>query len=178
MLFQLARDVRDKVKNEKAAAGCLSHIKETFLKSAPSDDKTKESVVELQLAGPEAKYVLGRLANHMQSKTKEVKINESNIEHIFPQNPDEKDWPNKKDLVQYLWHIGNLTILGKRLNRAAANKDFATKRTEHYLKSEVTMTTMLAKRFTDWNQDTIRIRAEALAPLIIEVWNFDNPSRV
>ena len=53
-----------------------------------------------------------QLANSKQSATKEVAMNESNLEHIYPINATTSEWPNKVDLDPYVWRIGNLTILG------------------------------------------------------------------
>jgi hypothetical protein len=178
VLFKLALEVRQRMTDPKAAASCLAYIKETLVASAPSDKRIAESIPELILGSQEAKYLLGRLATHMQTKTKEIEINESNIEHIFPQNPDETQWPNKKDLTKLLWHIGNLTILGKRLNREAANKSFATKKAGHYIKSELIMTQRLAKEFDAWDAAAMEKRAATLTGEVLEIWNFDNPSRV
>lgn len=33
----------------------------------------------------------------------------------------------------------------------------------------------VAKTYKTWDKDTIVDRAKRLAPLVIEVWNFDNP---
>ena len=85
---------------------------------------------------------------------------------------------NADELDPYLWHIGNLTVLGQRLNRDAANRGFAHKRAEYYQKSELTMTQQLSKSYAKWDKAAVERRARELAPLVVEVWNFDNPSRV
>jgi len=124
---------------------------------------------------------LGRLANHLQSRTKETKINDSNIEHIYPQSPKEIEWGgrgNQETLSQYLWHIGNLTMLGRRLNREAANSEFEIKRRHYEGKSELLMAKEIAKSYDKWDENTIKDRAKRLAKLAVEVWDFDNPSRV
>jgi hypothetical protein len=36
----------------------------------------------------------------------------------------------------------------------------------------------IAKKYVKWGKDAIEKRAESLGPLITEVWDFDNPSRV
>jgi hypothetical protein len=69
-------------------------------------------------------------------------------------------------------------MLGERLNRDAGNKEYAVK-AQHYSKnSELEMAQEIGKTYKEWNKDTIIDRAKRLAPLVIEVWNFDNPSRV
>jgi hypothetical protein len=40
------------------------------------------------------------------------------------------------------------------------------------------MTAEVAKNYTEWNESTILDRAKKLAKLVVQVWSFDNPSRV
>jgi hypothetical protein len=75
VLFKLAREVRERMTDPKATTSCLSYIKETLVGSAPTDERIMQSVLDLILTSQEAKYVLGRLATYMQTKTKEIAIN-------------------------------------------------------------------------------------------------------
>lgn len=179
VLFKLARDIRSKmaVDPKQQAKACLTHIKDTLTKNAPSDDQIKAALPELLLSNDEAKYVLSRLASRMQTNTKEVKIDEANLEHIFPKNPA-KEWKDPEALEPLLWHIGNLTMLGERLNRDAGNQEFSVKRAHYAKNSELQMAQQIAKEYKDWDSTAIQDRAKKLAPLVIEVWNFNNPSRV
>ncbi len=187
VLYKLARAVREKMvlKNgddpKQKAKQCLAHIKETLANNAPSDEQVKVSTAELFLANDEAKYLLSRLANRMQTKTKEVAVDEANLEHIFPKNPKDNEWggqAGQEQLEPYLWHVGNLTMLGERLNRAAQNSEYAIKKTHYELKSELEMAQAIAKTYNDWNVASIEDRAKKFVPLVLEIWNFDNPSRV
>jgi hypothetical protein len=51
------------------------------------------------------------------------------IEHIYPQNPRDRDTPSgrahMKSMAEYLHHLGNLTVLPIRDNRAFQNVQFA-----------------------------------------------------
>jgi hypothetical protein len=188
LLFDLAREVRSKfvTKNGEpvdpgTSKRCAAIIKEVLSKNAPVDSAIIAKVPDLILDAGDAKYVVTRLARYMQSKTKEITLNESNLEHIFPQNPDEQEWGgkvNQEKLEPYLWHIGNLTIYGKRLNREAANKEFPIKREQYESKSEIEMTLAIARDYRVWDEMTIKDRATKLAKKVAEVWDFDNPSRV
>jgi hypothetical protein len=40
------------------------------------------------------------------------------------------------------------------------------------------MARAIAKEYKTWDRSTIEKRAKKLAPLLMSVWNFDNPSRV
>ena len=130
----------------KQAKAVLAHIKDTLKKNAPSDDQIRAAVAELILSNDEAKYMLSRLASRMQTNTKEVKIDEANLEHIFPKNPA-KEWKDLETMEPLLWHVGNLTMLGERLNRDAGNKEFSVKRAHYAKNSELEMAQDVAKTY-------------------------------
>jgi hypothetical protein len=159
----------------------MAHIKEQLIKNAPQDPNVKSSVGTLVLSPEDAKYVLRRLAIRMETNTKEISIKETNLEHIFPKNPEENEWggPANHEILQpLLWHIGNLTVFGKRLNKKAANGEFAAKKELYEKASELEMAKEIARDYKEWNKLSIEERAQKLAPRVVEVWNFDNPSRV
>lgn len=190
LLFELARDVRTRLTEEtsisteegkklnpRAQAKCMAHLRSSLEKHSPSDEKVAVSMNDLTLTSDQATYVVSRLANRMQSDTKEVRINEANLEHIFPRKPNH-EWLEPEKLEPYLWHIGNLTMLGDRLNGDAANRSFQFKK-DHYRKnSELKMAQQVATKYDDWNEASIKDRAKKLTSLVLEIWKFDNPSRV
>lgn len=187
IFYALARSVRENTqaakdeKGEKGKAAIIKAartlIKETLVKNAPSDDQIKASVGELILDQEEAKYLVQRLATFMQTKTKEIAIDEANLEHIFPKKPS-TEWPNTEELEPLLWHLGNLTMLGERLNTAAASKGFKNKCEHHYKVSELTMAQEIAANFDKWDSNTVEARAKSLGTAITQVWSFENSSRV
>jgi len=87
VLFTLAREVRNKLARKETSQNCVKHIKDALVKNAPADDQVKRSAETLFVSPDDAKYLLGRLALHMESATKELRPNEVNVEHIFPKNP-------------------------------------------------------------------------------------------
>jgi hypothetical protein len=196
VLFALARGVREQLsgKNTATAKGsawgvpstavirqCLAMVKTTLKGAAPTDDAVSSAMSHLILDNDDAKYLLSRLAGYMQTSTKEVKIDEANLEHVFPQNAKDADWGGKSSvekLEQYTWHVGNLTMLGERLNREAGNKSFAIKRAHYSAKSELRMAKLVGQH-AKWDIQEIETRAKSqLAPIAVKVWSFDNPSRV
>lgn len=186
LLFRLAREVRAMVSDssdEKASANCASHAKRTLAAHAPADEASRTGAESLNFDedASHAKYVVARLAEYIQSPTKEVGLKEANLEHIYPISPKSDEWggeANQALLNEYLWHLGNLTIYGTRLNRVAGNAEFSVKRKQYEEKSSVKMTLDVAKSFANWDRDAIITRAKALAKKVVEVWSFDNPSRV
>jgi len=173
--FSLARAIRTESKDK-----IVPLIKKTLVQKAPSNKQLEALKLDgdnFLLEQQDAIYVLSRLANKMQSQTKEIALNESNLEHIFPKNPS-ADWTNSADLEPYLWHLGNLTMLGKRLNTNVGNSGFAKKREYYEKNSELEMAKQLAKDYKSWDLANIYKRTKQLMPLVLQVWDFDNPSRV
>lgn len=179
VFFKLARDVRSKMAGDsKNAKNVLSEVKKALVSNAPTDGQVKESIKKLVLDPEEATYLLSRIARYLQTGTKELALGESNLEHIFPKKPS-SEWTatETEELEPYLWHIGNLTVLGTRLNTSAASKGYKSKVSE-YKKSELVMAQELAKNFGAWNKKAVETRAESFSKSITDIWNFDNPSRV
>jgi hypothetical protein len=188
VLFELARTVRAKMdvpdKDKPAATKtCLAHIKDVLVKNAPSNEDTEKAAAKVvfEKDPSTAGYVLGRIANLIQSPTKEVVVDEVNVEHIYPRSPKKDEWGGKKNqdvLRPYTWHIGNLTIYGKRINNRSGNEEFSVKRDDYEKKSSVLMTNNIAKYYKDWDDNSIIKRAEYLAKQAVAIWDFDNTSRV
>lgn len=177
LLFSQARWLREQMRDTSKESKYMNAIKDELKKKAPSDDKVKASLADLVVSSDEATYILTRIANHLQSNTKEIKVNEANVEHIFPRRPSD-EWNNKDALERFLWHIGNLTMLGTRLNDGVGNRGFAFKRKIYESASELEMARLIANQYTEWDEHSIADRAARLATPILEIWNFDNPSRV
>jgi hypothetical protein len=166
--YEAAREIRAQYSAKASSAKQFQAAKGILMKLNPSDALVQQQFEELFLSKSEASWVVLQLANAMQSKTKELGMDKANVEHIFPQNAG-ADWPNRQSLEPFVWHVGNLTILGKKINSKAQNKGFTTKCTEHYAKSEIKMTTELLK-VTSWDEAAIRSRAKQLSDAVVELW--------
>jgi hypothetical protein len=148
-----------------------------MVKLSPSDDAIVAAMEGFRLEQEEAVYFVERLASKIQSPTREVAMAEVTLEHIFPERPNPKDWPNMDSLSSYLWHVGNLAVLGKNLNNTGAkNKSFVEKKVV-YGRSELEIVHRLL-HYNEWTVQVILARAQHLAKPILEMWDFDNASRV
>jgi hypothetical protein len=185
LLFDLARTARKTVTDENDKAGskqAADMVKNTLSVNSPDDAAVKDAVMKetTSLDPSDAKYVLKRLANYIQDPQKQVVVGDTNLEHIYPQNPAENEWggkANQEKLEPLTWHIGNLTIFGKRANKKVENFEYPIKQPK-YAQSQVKMTSQIAAKYNEWNEATIADRAKELAGLVVQVWNFANPSRV
>jgi hypothetical protein len=183
LIFRLAREVRGMVKNrndKSESHRAAAHIKESLKNNAPDDKATITSAESVSLEASDARYLVNRIARYTQDPQKEITMGETNLEHVYPQNPKPQEWggeTNQGKLEPLTWNLGNLTIFGKRANRKAANAEYPAKKAR-FSTSAVVMTSEIAKKYSDWDEATIADRTKRLAKLVVQVWNFDNPSRV
>lgn len=123
-----------------------------------------------------ARYLLEALEDDVRST---MKLEEDDIacpkrvhvEHIYPKKPAFTPWPEHDEMLS---RLGNLTLLGQSLNKAAKNSDFPTKK-RHYDKSTIQITKQLVQ-FPDWSPDRIVVRQKKLADAAIRIWRIEKPS--
>lgn len=109
-----------------------------------------------------ARFILRKIENTQRSETETIQNNKTlHIEHIMPQSKEK--WPQISDDThkKYLNTIGNLTLLGKKLNQDASNKPFKDKKTNYYSQSEIKLTQALTQ-VKDWTPTDIEYRAKDL----------------
>lgn len=117
-----------------------------------------------------ARYLLGEI-EHVKRATAEVAVERADrvhMEHIYPQTPAGTKWPNHSQIIN---RLGNLTLLGKRLNTSIKNADFATKKEKGYKSSDIVMTKELLD-YEEWTPATIDLRQDELSKWILKVWKF------
>lgn len=172
--YKAARTMREKKSAGLTSGKILSAAKGDLSVLMVDDASVEIAGAGLELDSSEALWLISQIASSMQSATKEVKVDKANLEHIFPRNPTVADWPNKAELEPFLWHIGNLMVLGDRLNQSAQNKSFAEKKSKHYSKSEIVMNKDLVANpnWTVWNEGNIKARAKMLAKKIVQTWRY------
>jgi hypothetical protein len=168
VFYDAAREIRAQTASKVSSGRALKAAKTKLTKLNPADALVEQQFEDLFLSKSEATWFMVQLANAQQSRTKEIGMDKANVEHIFPQNAG-KEWPNRTTLEPFIWHVGNLTILGKRINNKAQNKSFGDKCKEHYSKSEIVMTKDLLNE-TTWDEATIRKRAKNLTKFAIQTW--------
>lgn len=166
--YEGARNIRELssagTTDSKILQGIYRHLKLID----PDDAKVKADFANLIVGRNQALYLLGSLARHMQGGTKELVIGDGTLEHIYPQNAD-ASWGSVSDLKDYVWHVGNLTLLGAKLNGKAANESY-TKKRPLYKKSEIVMTKDIGKAFSKWDASEIIRRASELADTAVQIW--------
>lgn len=89
------------------------------------------------------------------------------IEHIYPQSPAQH-WGKWEQHDEYLNRIGNLTLIHKKLNVTAKNKDLLGKKPV-YAESKLELNKYFTP-LTSWSPTAIEDRQRELAKLVPSVW--------
>lgn len=114
------------------------------------------------------RYILRKINDISYKELRTINDNTKiHIEHIMPVKANEWDiTPEIHD--NYLWRLGNLTLLGEEYNRKITNKLFVDKKTQ-YLESQIKITNDLAL-YKTWDSKSIEERQENLAKEAITIW--------
>lgn len=172
MLFaELAKDFTDMKINT------VDQIVNRIKSNSVSDEQFKASF-EIYKEGNTAvgkdkiRYILRSIINY---QAQSMHINTSNssvhIEHIMPVAFSK--WANvvtKDEHDEYLWRLGNLTLLDNELNQTIKDSLFDVKRAE-YAKSDVNITKDLTK-YAKWDSETITQRQKELYEIAKQIWSF------
>lgn len=169
VLYEAAVTIRNMKAEGKTGSAIVSAIRSRMAAINPDRSQIELGLEDLYLKKPQAQYVLSLLANTEQSKTKAVKMGKTSIEHVFPQKATNSTWKNCADLVSYIWHIGNLTLIEPKYNGDVGNKSFEAK-VPTFKKSEVKMTQAIAANYSAWNVEAIIKRARGFAKAVDAAW--------
>ncbi|AAT59204.1 MULTISPECIES: DUF262 domain-containing protein [Bacillus cereus group] len=117
---------------------------------------------------PIIRYIYKKLNKLYMSNEIEISNNNNvHIEHILPVTIG--DWDISEDVQEeYLWRLGNLTLLGNEYNKKILNKLF-DKKVEMYRKSSIEITKQITE-YRYWNTETIEERQKSLAGEAIKIW--------
>lgn len=119
------------------------------------------------------KYILAKLEVQMGGADFTLSNKNITIEHILPENPT-NEWASNFDnaeLEDYIFRIGNLTLLEASKNKSADRKDFIEK-LAYYSSSNFALTKNL-KEYSIWNVSSIASRQSDLANKAATVWKIN-----
>lgn len=147
----------------------------TYLKEAYLDDDSFKNdfinkTINTQKYNGLVKYVLAKLEVQYGGNEPELKAKQLSVEHILPENPTE-DWVQNfhgVDMENYIYRIGNFTLLEANKNREADRKSFDEKKiiyqTSNYRLSTQTITS------ENWVPKGVVNRQKELANRALTVW--------
>jgi len=118
------------------------------------------------------KYILISIENKISGNTYDINDSSISIEHILPENPNE-EWKSSfknGDIGDYIYRLGNLTLLNSSDNRRIGNKSFE-KKLEVYKESRFVITNTI--NCSEWNNESILNRQKQLAEIARDIWRLD-----
>jgi hypothetical protein len=95
-----------------------------------------------------------------------------NLEHVLPQSVPaawHSDFSSGVDPEEYVYRVGNLTLLNAKINRGAADKSFADKKSLALGSSNLKINDFF-KSISSWGDQQIEQRQDGLAKTALEVW--------
>lgn len=124
-----------------------------------------------------ARYTLAKISNYLAGQSGSEQIADPdaknvNLEHVFPQdNPSSwrTDFSKGANPSDYIYRIGNLTLLRVKANRDAADKSFAEKKRLALSGSGLKINEFF-KGALKWGDKEIELRQEGLAKAALAVW--------
>ena len=116
------------------------------------------------------RYILGKI-EFFKGSGREVQFNDDtvSIEHVYPQNPDDRWTLDENKMQRYVFRLGNMCLLEKGLNRDLQNADYSEKRTAYSTSSYY-----YAKRISDevdqWDESSIIRYQSEQAAAAVTIW--------
>lgn len=152
--------------------------------AVPNAEEVEEGILKRKAYGGKAsgtsKTILAAINSRLGNQAAPP-IEDLSLEHIMPQELSD-EWKKYlgEDLEEcqnrYINSLANLTLVGKNYNPIISNRIYSEKR-ELYLKSSVTMTRELAKKYENWRKEDMDSRAKELAQSVDKWWPWENISR-
>lgn len=95
---------------------------------------------------------------------------EYSLEHVLPENPiDGWEHFGHEQIDEWIYRLGNLTLLEASLNRTAGNKLFNEKRAV-YAQSHFRITREIAEQNEEWTVERLAERQRRMARLATGIW--------
>lgn len=170
---ELYNTVSQKVFNSTVttAQGVFNEIKELYISDA--DFRNDFSTLQLYSYGRSkklARYILFELENNiMQGGDRDYELDPATIEHILPENAG-ADWDQDfPQIIQpnYIYRLGNYTLLEDHLNRDCETLPFDQKK-PFYERSQYEMTKVI--NYNNWNPTILDNRQNDLARKATSIW--------
>lgn len=117
------------------------------------------------------RYLLRKINNYSNQEMRIIDDARTvHVEHILPKKIKSGEWNEFKenDHSEYLWRLGNLTLLGQEYNIKAKNKEFLEKK-KMYSKSSIIITKNLIN-IENWTKEEISKRQKGFSKIAIDIW--------
>ncbi|KOP26719.1 hypothetical protein AMR41_08855 [Hapalosiphon sp. MRB220] len=169
-----AKYIRDH--NLKSAKPIFEQLKEFY----PVDADFEKAFVDKSFTPSDtklARYILSEINSYYMGH-KELIANpngtELNLEHILPQKPSDK-WLvefSNTDPNQYIYRLGNMTLLDSSVNRKVGNNSFKEKSVKAFSNSQLDITKEILK-CKIWGPKEIEERQDKMAKAACKIWSLN-----
>lgn len=160
----------------KSAREIFDEIKQIYV---PDDkfesDFSQQSFKPLGQKKKLVKYILCSLEEDASGRSTDFDTDPATIEHILPQNASGEwsDFFKDEDLENYVYRLGNLTLLEAKANRSVSNLEYAAKLPE-YERSSYEITRNIVERHPEeWTPFRIEARQRFFAARAKHIWRSD-----
>lgn len=159
---------REEIKTAKELFN--NYLKEAYLDNDSFKNDFLNKTINTQKYNGLVKYILAKLEVQYGGNEPELNAKQLSVEHILPENPSEHWVKNFQgnEVENYIFRLGNFTLLETNKNREADRKDFIEKlaiyQTSNY---QLTLLTINAQ---DWTPKSIIDRQRDLAGKALTVW--------
>lgn len=163
-IYRLAKELRGSISTEDA----ISELRDF----APTDEQFENAFARAKVSRRATQRYLLRALEEARRTTEEVEVappSRVHVEHVYPQTPAPNDrWPNHDAMID---RLGNLSLLGQRLNAGARNGTIDQKR-PFYAQSALLLSNELADstNWPEWNEDAIDRRQGQMAKEAVAIW--------
>lgn len=121
------------------------------------------------------KYLLCELETDASGTRRDWETDPASIEHVLPENPteawDETFKPERQK--DFVYRLGNLTLLEPSLNRQCQNSNFEEKRAIYLRSTYVTAQAMGRDDQAEWSPAALDQRQERMARRAAHIWRSD-----
>lgn len=147
-----------------------TYLKEAYLNDDSFKNDFSNKVINTQKYNGLVKYILAKLEIQYGGNEPDLNAKQLSVEHILPENPTEEWAQNFQgvDLENFIYRIGNFTLLEANKNREADRKLFDDKKAI-YKTSNYKLTTQTIEA-ENWIPKSITDRQKELANKALTVW--------
>ncbi len=169
-LHAVFKKLWDDTKASRTAESVAEKIKERSTVTWPDDDLVSRSIRSRALYGSSiAAFVIRQ---YDESLGGDVPVNDSQIEHVLPRNPD-KSWDGlfDKEQRQKLTHLwANLIPLSSGMNGELTNSGFDVKKPIFEADAMFKSARQFAKQNDKWTPEALSARSDALVKWALQRW--------
>lgn len=165
-LPEKAKSIKSFEEDEKICLSILNELKESLIDFKKSNLDTSYDSIKFQNidSGIESKNnlyykLLLLILHHKEGNV--ITGEQRELEHILPQNPKDSYWTARfKDPEKFIYSIGNMIILSKKVNGSVSNKPFPDKKNAYskFPFIDVVSGGERVSNIKDWDPSTINLR--------------------